>query len=147
MIIPDLMLSDLPAPLQLNCRTQRLTRARSGTSANVKVSDAGPGAQTRRRATGGQIRLLIDATQFDGWDSFEGFKTHAGFIRAHQRHVERLAVIAGHDWQRWLIDLARMVLHPDARAFDKAPVISSLSSPPSSMKNGRAMLTRPGAAT
>ncbi len=68
----------------------------------------------------GQIRLLIDATQFDGWDSFEGFKTHAAFIRAHQRHVERLAVIAGHDWQRWLIDLARMVLHPDARAFDKA---------------------------
>ena len=31
----------------------------------------------------GQIRLLIDATEFDGWDSFEGFKTHAGFIRAH----------------------------------------------------------------
>ncbi len=68
----------------------------------------------------GQIRLLIDATQFDGWDSFEGFETHAGFIRAHQRHVERLAVIAGHDWQRWLIDLARMVLHPEAKAFDKA---------------------------
>ena len=68
----------------------------------------------------GQIRLLIDATQFDGWDSFEGFKTHAGFIRAHQRHVERLAVIAGHDWQHWLIDLTRMVLHRDARTFDKA---------------------------
>jgi SpoIIAA-like len=67
----------------------------------------------------GQIRLLIDAAQFNGWDSFEAFATHAGFIRAHQGHVERLAVIAGHDWQRWLIDLARMVLHPDAKAFDK----------------------------
>ena len=33
--------------------------------------------------------------------------------------MERLAVIVGHDWQHWLVDVMRMFLHPEARAFDK----------------------------
>jgi hypothetical protein len=68
----------------------------------------------------GSIRLLIDASGFAGWDSLVALETHGGFIRSHQRHVERLAVIVGHDWQRWLVDAARLVLHPEARAFGKS---------------------------
>jgi SpoIIAA-like len=67
----------------------------------------------------GQIRLLIDAGAFNGWENFAAFEAHAGFIRNHQKHVERLAVIAGHDWQRWLVEAARMFLHPEAKAFEK----------------------------
>ncbi len=69
----------------------------------------------------GSIRLMIDASAFAGWDSLAALETHGGFIKNHQRHVELLAVIAGHDWQRWLVDAARLILHPEARAFDKAP--------------------------
>jgi hypothetical protein len=68
----------------------------------------------------GQIRLLIDASGFGGWENFAGFQAHGGFIIAHQRSVERLAVLVGHGWQHWLVDAARMVLHPDARAFEKS---------------------------
>ena len=68
----------------------------------------------------GSIRLLIDASGFSGWDSLAALEAHGGFIKNHQRHVERIAVIVGHDWQHWLVDTVRLVLHPQARAFDKA---------------------------
>jgi len=67
----------------------------------------------------GQVRLMIDASGFRGWDSFAAFQRHAGFVRAHQRKIERLAVVTGHDWQEWLVDTMRMFLHPEARAFPK----------------------------
>jgi hypothetical protein len=70
-------------------------------------------------AKSGQIRLLIDASGFGGWENFAGFQAHGSFIKNHQRNVERLAVIVGHGWQHWLVDTVRMFLHPDARAFEK----------------------------
>ncbi len=67
----------------------------------------------------GRIRFLIDATEFGGWEDFKAFELHAGFVKMHQMYVDRLAVIAGRDWQHWLVDTLRMFLHPEARAFDK----------------------------
>ena len=68
----------------------------------------------------GQIRLLVDASGFNGWENIEAFETHAGFLRDHQRKIERLAVIAAHDWQHWLIGAFRIFVHPEARAYDKS---------------------------
>ena len=68
----------------------------------------------------GQIRLLIDASGFNGWESFAAFEAHMSFIKNHQRNVERIAAIVGHDWQHWVVDIARWFLHPEARAFDKS---------------------------
>ena len=51
----------------------------------------------------GKIRLLIDASGFNGWENIGAFENHAGFVKNHQRKVERIAVIA----------------HPEARAYDK----------------------------
>ena len=68
----------------------------------------------------GQARLLIDVSAFNGWESYGAFQAHASFIKNHQRKVERIAVIVGHDWQHWLVVAVRMFLHPDARAFDKS---------------------------
>jgi hypothetical protein len=67
----------------------------------------------------GEIRLMIDASGFRGWDSFAAFERHAVFIRSHQKGVERLAVVTGHGWQEWLVDSIRMFLHPEAKAFAK----------------------------
>ena len=47
------------------------------------------------------------------------FESHAGFVKNHQQKVERIAVIAAHDWQHWLIGAVRIFLHPEARAYDK----------------------------
>ncbi len=68
----------------------------------------------------GKIRLLIDASQFNGWENIAAFEKHAGFIKNHQQKVERIAVIAGHDWQQWVIGALRIFLHPEVRAYDKS---------------------------
>jgi hypothetical protein len=68
----------------------------------------------------GSIRLLIDASGLEGWDTLAAFETHAGFVKAHQDRVERVAVIAPHEWQHWLVAAVRVFLHPKVRAFDTA---------------------------
>ncbi len=67
----------------------------------------------------GKIRLLIDGTRLEGWENIVAFETHAAFVKDHQRQVERIAIIAPHEWQHWLIGAVRVFLHPDVRAFDK----------------------------
>ena len=68
----------------------------------------------------GKIRLLIDASRFKGWENISAFENHAGFIKTHQQKVERIAGIAGHDWQHWLIGAVRIFLHPQVRAYDRS---------------------------
>jgi SpoIIAA-like len=68
----------------------------------------------------GQIRLLIDASRFNGWENIAAFENHAGFVKNHQQRVERIAVIVGHDWQQWLIGAVRIFLHPEVRAYDRS---------------------------
>jgi hypothetical protein len=64
----------------------------------------------------GSIRLLIDASE--GWDNIAAFERHAGFVKTHQHNVERVAVIASHEWQHWLVATVRVLLHPQVHAFD-----------------------------
>ena len=45
----------------------------------------------------GKIRLIIDASQFKGWENIAAFENHAGFVKDHQNKVERIAVIVAHD--------------------------------------------------
>jgi hypothetical protein len=67
----------------------------------------------------GKIRLLIDASGFNGWENIAAFENHAGFVKNHQQKVDRIAAIVAHDWQRWLIGAVRVFLHPEIRAYDK----------------------------
>jgi hypothetical protein len=67
----------------------------------------------------GKIRLLIDGSGFNGWENIAAFENHAEFIKSHQQKIERIAVIAAHDWQHWLIAAVRILLHPEVRAYDK----------------------------
>ena len=68
----------------------------------------------------GKIRLLIDASGFNGWENVAAFEKHAGFVKDHQQKIERIAVIAGHEWQHWLIGTVRIFVHPEVRAFNKS---------------------------
>jgi type II secretory pathway component PulK len=67
----------------------------------------------------GKIRLLIDASGFNGWENIGAFEKHAGFVKNHQQKVERIAVIAGHQWQHWLIGAVRVLVHPQVKAYDE----------------------------
>jgi len=37
--------------------------------------------------------LIIDAPRFPGWDSFGALVTHLRFVRDHQKHVKKVAVV------------------------------------------------------
>jgi hypothetical protein len=67
----------------------------------------------------GKIRLLIDASNFSGWENIAAFERHIGFVKKHQQKVERISVITGHDWQHWVIGTIRLFVHPELRAYDK----------------------------
>src|SRR6516225_3583699 len=67
----------------------------------------------------GKIRLLIDASKFSGWENIAAFERHIGFVKKHQQKVERISVIAGHDWQHWVIRTIRLFVHPEVRVYDK----------------------------
>jgi hypothetical protein len=68
----------------------------------------------------GKIRLLIDASGFNGWENIAAFENHAGFVKSHHQKVDRIAVIVAHDWQHWLVGAVRVFLHPEVRAYDKS---------------------------
>jgi SpoIIAA-like len=65
----------------------------------------------------GKIRLLIDGTRLEGWKDIAAFETHAKFVKDHQAKVERIAVIAPHEWQQWLVGAVRVFVHPEVKAF------------------------------
>jgi hypothetical protein len=67
----------------------------------------------------GKIRLLIDASQFSGWENIAAFENHAAFVKHHQDKVQRIAVIVGHEWQHWLVGTVRIFVHPEVKAYDK----------------------------
>jgi len=66
------------------------------------------------------IRLLIDASELDGWADATAVEKHMMFVKTHQQHVERIAVIAQHEWQHWFVGAVRVFLHPGVKVFDKA---------------------------
>ncbi len=70
----------------------------------------------------GSVRLLIDASALEGWDNIAAFEKHAGFVKSHQQKVERVAVIAPHEWQHWLVASVRVFVHPHVRAFEPSQV-------------------------
>jgi hypothetical protein len=44
----------------------------------------------------GKIRLLIDASNFSGWENIAALERHIGFVKSHHQKVERISVITGH---------------------------------------------------
>ncbi len=74
----------------------------------------------------GRIRLLLDASGFNGWEDIDAFENHAGFVKSHQQKVERIAVITAHEWQHWLVGAVRLFVHPDVRAYDKSHASDAL---------------------
>ncbi len=74
----------------------------------------------------GKIRLLVDASGFNGWENIAAFEKHAGFVKDHQQKIERIAVIAAHEWQHWLIGAVRIFVHPEVRAYDKSHASEAL---------------------
>ena len=71
-----------------------------------------------RIRTMGKIRLLIDATGFEGWADRHAAGKHFGFVRDRQKNIERIALIAAHEWQHWIAGIVSVFVHPEVKVFD-----------------------------
>ena len=69
-------------------------------------------------ATHGTVRLLIDASDFHGWQNIQAAKTHFQFVKDHHNRVERIAVLGNHQWQYWLASVIGVFLHPEVKCFE-----------------------------
>jgi hypothetical protein len=67
----------------------------------------------------GKIKLLVDASQFNGWENITAFERHMRFVKSHHQKIERAALIAGHTWQHWVAGIVRIFVHPEIKVYDK----------------------------
>ena len=61
--------------------------------------------------------LMIEAERFPGWNSFAALATHIRFVRNHERHVRRVAVVTNSPLLELLPALARHFVQAEVRSF------------------------------
>jgi hypothetical protein len=66
---------------------------------------------------GGLNGLMIIAEHFPGWDSFAALVTHIRFVRSHESHIRRIAVVTDSVLLELLPALARHFVHAEVRRF------------------------------
>lgn len=65
----------------------------------------------------GKLRILFDATEFEGWDS-GGLWQEAKFDAKHFKDIERLAMVGSKTWQQALEAAVKPFARPAMRYFD-----------------------------
>ncbi len=68
----------------------------------------------------GKIRVLLDLTDFHGWADVSAARTHFSFIKDHHHKVERIAIIAGKQWQHWIAAVVGTFVAAEEKCFDEA---------------------------
>ena len=69
----------------------------------------------------GHIRLMMDLTNFGGWENMEAMGAHFDqlkFLPERAKHIERIAVVVGQPWQQQFLQMLRSVLPTQVQAFE-----------------------------
>lgn len=66
----------------------------------------------------GKLRVLFDATEFDGWDSGGALWQEAKFDLKHLSKIDRMAVVGAKRWQQALEAAVKPFAHPTMRYFE-----------------------------
>jgi hypothetical protein len=74
----------------------------------------------------GNIVLLIDAREFDGWQNLAAARAHIAFVKAHHTDVARVAALAPRQWQHWLVALAKHFVSAQLKAFEPRHIDAAL---------------------
>jgi len=70
----------------------------------------------------GSLRVVLNISALRGWAGWRALKEHLGFVRGHQRKVQRMAVIAGPAWQWGLVGILRLVVSPRVKVFGRGEI-------------------------
>lgn len=67
----------------------------------------------------GKIKgLVLNITDFHGWDGIDALLTHLKFVKAHHRYVERVATVGDKKWEEFLPKLVSHFIQAEPRYFD-----------------------------
>lgn len=61
--------------------------------------------------------LVIDASAFDGYESFSAFVSHFKFVKGHQKHIEKLAILTDSNLISFVEKLASVFIHAEIKKF------------------------------
>lgn len=70
----------------------------------------------------GTINVLVNASNFSGWESFAAFKADFNFVKGHHQKVNRLAFVIGPFWLCAVALIAKIFLHPEFKVFKEDEV-------------------------
>lgn len=62
--------------------------------------------------------LMIDATDFEGWDGLSTIMSHMGVVHRHHKLIKRVAVCGNKKWQKMLPKFSNVFLKPELKYFD-----------------------------
>jgi len=65
------------------------------------------------------VSLLLDATDFEGWDDMYALRNHFKFVKLRHDNVDRIALVTSKNWQIWVAGMAKIFVGTDIRTFDK----------------------------
>ena len=81
-----------------------IARAEEGLDAHIRAAD--------------EFRLLLDLSEFDGWQGLGALGAHFKLVREHAPLAKRVAVLGDQSWQQIAQRLAGSFLYADTRFFD-----------------------------
>nr|WP_255771371.1 STAS/SEC14 domain-containing protein [Microbulbifer guangxiensis] len=61
--------------------------------------------------------LLINGSDFSGWEDFSALLSHFRFVREHHRHIHKVAVLSDHSLLRLMPALVSHFVSAEARPF------------------------------
>ena len=83
--------------------------------------------------TDGDLKgMLIEAPSFPGWDSFGDKVSHLKFVKNHERHIEKVAVVSDNGFLSIMPHFISHFIHAHIRHFgssEKAQALAWLTGP------------------
>jgi hypothetical protein len=61
--------------------------------------------------------LVLNVTEFSGWESLNALLTHLKFVKAHHRYLERVALVGNRQWQEAVPKLASIFVAATLKFF------------------------------
>ena len=67
---------------------------------------------------GGEICLLLDLREFDGYEDLHAMWEHFSVVRKHHGEVKRIALLGNKEWERRFAELAVRFVYADVGYFE-----------------------------
>ena len=71
--------------------------------------------------------LLIDAPSFPGWESFGDMVSHIKFVKNHERHIEKVAVVSDSGFLSIMPRFISHFIHAQIRHFGSSEKVQALA--------------------